>query len=223
LLVACGSEPDALTVGQGPPELPSSDAGGGVDAPVVSLDAQGPPVGPLGTSDGAPPIADAGNGLCALGSAGSVATTQSLNLFGQTVYFEDGGALPAGTYRIAYRDGCMKYGTNQGWACNGAQWLSDGWYVVGATTSDRITPAPCTWATNPLSTTSDGMFASFDDCVDASLAVPPIDFAFDGGPIGVWLSDYPYSDNTPGESGRNPKFSLTLLAKCPVGVTPVLQ
>jgi hypothetical protein len=36
---------------------------------------------------------------CQLGSAGSFATQSSLNLFGQTVYYADGGALPAGHYR----------------------------------------------------------------------------------------------------------------------------
>lgn len=59
---------------------------------------------------------------------------------------------------------------------------------------------------------ADGTFATFDDCVDANTAVPPVDFDFDGGPLGLWLSDYPYDDNTPGVNGRNP--ALVVVVGC---------
>ncbi len=59
-----------------------------------------------------------------------------------------------------------------------------------------------------------GGFATFDECVAANQLVAPIEFAFDGGPIGVWLEDYPYTDNLAGMNGRNPKWDLTLLGDC---------
>jgi hypothetical protein len=37
-----------------------------------------------------------GGGTCDLGAASSIATTATLNLFGDVVYYLDGGALPPG-------------------------------------------------------------------------------------------------------------------------------
>ena len=187
----------------------------GIASPTTEDDASTPSNEPLDggaigfAGDDATTHLDAGGGLCAVGTAGSFAMAGTLNLFGATVYYDDGGALPPGHYRIAYVDGCMQYGQGQNWTCNGARWLNDGWYLVGSTTDDHVLEAPCTWWQSPLST--DGTFATFDDCVDANTAVPPVDFDFDfdGGPLGLWLSDYPYDDNTPGVNGRNPKWQLT--------------
>jgi hypothetical protein len=59
-----------------------------------------------------------------------------------------------------------------------------------------------------------GGFATFDECVAANVPLPPIEFRFDGGPLGVWLEDNPYTDNVAGVGGRNPKWALTLLGNC---------
>jgi hypothetical protein len=165
-----------------------------------------------GGADALPPdgaaLVEAGPDACDLGSVGSFATDTSLDVFGQVVYYADGGALPSGQYRVSYVDGCMMYSSSgQGWTVNAYQGSPDSWWLVGATTADRIVVPPGTvgWQVDA------GAFENFDDCVAASKLAAPVDFQFDGGPIGVWLQDSPYSDNVAGENGRNPKWDLTLL------------
>ena len=153
---------------------------------------------------------DDGAGSCDLGSAASFATQQSLDLFGQIVYFDDGKTLPAGHYRVQYVDGCMKYSSAQDWAVQAYADGSDAFWLVGATSADRILMPPGTVGI----LVGSGGFATFDECVAANLALPPEEFDFAGGPIGVWLSDSLYSDNVAGTDGRNPKWSLTLLGDC---------
>jgi hypothetical protein len=153
---------------------------------------------------------DGADGSCDLGSAASFATQQSLDLFGQIVYFDDGKTLPAGHYRVQYVDGCMKYSSAQDWAVQAYADGSDAFWLVGATSADRILMPPGTVGI----LVGSGGFATFDECVAANLALPPEEFDFAGGPIGVWLSDSLYSDNVAGTDGRNPKWSLTLLGDC---------
>lgn len=157
---------------------------------------------------------------CALGSAGSFATQASLDLFGQTVFFADGGTLPAGNYEIAYVDGCMKYSSAQDWTVNaygedaGTQ---DHWFLVDGPGGQTGT----TYILTPPGTTGylqqNGAYATFTDCVTGNLQLDqPRDFVFDGGQLGLWLGDNPYSDNVAGDNGRNPKWSLTLVGQpCP--------
>jgi hypothetical protein len=42
--------------------------------------------------------------------------------------------------------------------------------------------------------------------------LPPIEFDFEGGPLGIWLADSNYGDNLSGVGGRNPSWKLTLLS-----------
>jgi hypothetical protein len=139
------------------------------------------------------------------------ATSQSGDPFGQIVDFDNGAALPAGHYRVQYVDGCMKYSAAQDWAVQAYADGSDAFWLVGATSADRIMILPGTVGFMVGS----GGFATFDECVAANLALPPVRFDFAGGPLGVWLSDSPYSDNIAGADGRNPKWSLTFLGDCP--------
>src|SRR5258708_6939392 len=100
-------------------------------------------------SDGGPGVGDSSSDAstdppCGFGSAGSFATQASVDLFGQTVFFADGGALPAGHYSIAYVDGCMMYSNaNQGWTVNA--FTGDRWYLVngpggGTGTTEILSP-----------------------------------------------------------------------------------
>ena len=59
-----------------------------------------------------------------------------------------------------------------------------------------------------------GAYADFDSCVAASLLSPPVMFQHPGGVLGVWLQDSPYTDNTAGPDGGNPRWELTLLGNC---------
>jgi hypothetical protein len=147
---------------------------------------------------------------CDIGSAASFATNQTLDIFGRPTYYADGGSLPPGHYRVAYVDGCMKYSAAQDWAVNAYQGDPDSWWLVGATTADRILVPPGTVGF----LVGAGGFATFDDCVAANHEVPPLEFQFDGGPLGVWLQDNPYSDNVAGVNGRNPRWDLALLGDC---------
>jgi hypothetical protein len=166
--------------------------------------------------------ASEGGSACSLGSAASIATAENLNLFGQIVYYEDGGAFPPGRYRATYTDGCMKYDSLQDWTVqpgDGGGYLpidpALGFWFVGRSTSDRIAKAPGTGGL----VVSSGAYSTFDECVAANLAQDaPVEFDFDGGSIGVWLDDNLYSDNQAGDNGRNPAWNLLLLQKCPAGI-----
>lgn len=154
---------------------------------------------------------DAGSNTegCQLGAAGSFATDQQLDLFGDVIYFAQGQELPPGRYRATYEDGCMKYNAIFQWTVNAS--ASDGWWLVGDSSSDRVTVLPGTFP----AVVFDG-YASFAECVAANAALPPKEFEFGGGKLGIWLNDNPYLDNQAGEGGRNPKWSLTLLVdECP--------
>lgn len=142
---------------------------------------------------------------CGLGEASSTATSGELDLFGTPAYFNDGLPLPAGRYRVTYLDGCMMYGSGQGWTVNAYESNQACWYVIGETTSDRIVVPPGTIGYAPGS----GAFASFDDCVAASRAAPPVEFELTAEQrVGIWLLDSPYADNMAGVDGNNPRWRL---------------
>jgi len=146
---------------------------------------------------------DAGAG-CSYGVASSQATTSQLNLFGTPAYFNGGQPLPAGHYVITYVDGCMKYGSGQGWTVNAYADGHDGWWLVGATTGDKYVVLPGTIGYAAGS----GAFDAFEDCVTASKLSAPVMFTHAGGVLGIWLQDSPYSDNSAGENDRNPAWRL---------------
>ena len=105
----------------------------------------------------------------------------------------------------------MKYASDQDWTIHAyAAAEPFGWWFVGDTTADKITPPPGTVGYSVAT----GAYASFEDCVAANRALPPLVFDFGGGTIGVWLQDNPYTDNLAGQEGRNPKWQLTLLEEC---------
>lgn len=205
-LAGCGGGPKFGDDGGGPDATAS-------DATVGDAGADGPTFGDAGLGD-----ADL-DASCGLGSAGSFATQSSLDLFGQTVFFADGGALPAGHYRVTYVDGCMKYSAPQDWSVNAyaEDGGSDHWWLVNGpggqagTTEILMPPGTVGFLVDA------GGYATFTDCVNANLQLDqPRDFDFDGGQLGLWLGDSPYSDNVAGDNGRNPKWSLTLVGQpCP--------
>jgi hypothetical protein len=170
----------------------------------------GAAVGGAPVTSGAGGMAGDGN-TCDLGEVASSGTQDNLDLFGTVIYFGDGATLAAGRYRATYVDGCMKYAGSQDWTIHAyASAEPFGWWFVGETTADKIVAPPGTVGY----ATSNGAFATFDECVTANLALAPLEFDFVGGKLGVWLQDSPYSDNMAGEGGRNPKWQLTLLAPC---------
>lgn len=160
---------------------------------------------------GADGAAGSGDGTCDLGEVASSGTQQNLDLFGTVVYFGEGATLPAGRYRATYVDGCMKYASSQDWTIHAyAGGEPFGWWFVGETSGTKIVPPPGTVGYSA----ANGAFANFEDCVAANLALPPLEFDFAGGQIGVWLQDSPYTDNLAGQDGRNPKWQLSLLGEC---------
>jgi len=200
LLAGCGSS--SSFGGDGGPDASSFDATTTSDA----SDGGGVPFGDSAVVDAS----------CGFGSAGNFATQSSLDLFGQTVFFYDGGALPPGHYQIAYVDGCMKYGAPQDWTVNAyaEDAGNDHWWLVrnASGTQTVLTPP----GTSGYMADA-GAYVTFADCVTANLNLDkPIDFDFDGGPLGLFLADSPYTDNVAGDNGRNPKWALTLVGQpCP--------
>ena len=214
LALACGA---SLVLRCGSSPRFGDDGGTDASSPdVLAQDAT--PDGTIGFGDAGASDATA-EASCGFGSAGSFATQASLDLFGQTVFFADGGALPAGHDQIAYVDGCMKYSNPQDWSVNAydVDAGSDHWWLVNGpgdeagTTEILMPPGTVGFLVDA------GGYATFTDCVNANLqGDKPVDFDFDGGALGLWLADYPYSDNVAGDNGRNPKWSLTLIGQpCP--------
>ena len=153
---------------------------------------------------------------CTIGTATSSASAGNLNLFGTPVYFDNGADIPAGTYMVSYEDGCFKYGSGQGWTVNA--YPKGGcchWWIIGNTTNDRLEAAPGTIGF----AVGSGAFAAFQDCVNASKLSAPVTIQHTGGKLGIWLQDSPYTDNTPGENGNNPKWKLTRVGACVDGGT----
>jgi hypothetical protein len=206
-LAACGTS--TLFDGDGGADAAVTDAGPGDD---------GPTDGTVTFGDGA---SDAGGDVsCGFGSAGSFATQSSLDLFGQTVFFADGGTLPAGHYQIAYVDGCMKYNANQDWTVNAYaedSGVADHWFLVTGPGGEAGTVELLMPPGTVGYLVQNGGYSTFTDCVDANVQLDqPREFDFDGGELGLWLSDSPYTDNVAGDNGRNPKWSLTLIGQpCP--------
>ncbi len=153
---------------------------------------------------------------CTIGTATSSASAGNLNLFGTPVYFDNGADIPAGTYMVSYEDGCFKYGAGQGWTVNA--YPKGGcchWWIIGNTTNDKLEQAPGTIGF----AVGSGAFAAFQDCVNASKLSAPVTIQHTGGKLGIWLQDSPYTDNTPGENGNNPKWKLTRVGACVDGGT----
>jgi hypothetical protein len=205
---ACGGSPTSggFVIGdEDTPGTPVSGENGDGGAPTFAR-------GDGGTFQSDGDVVESDGAVCELGSASSFATMSDLNLFGQIVYYEDGGSLPPGRYRAKYVSGCMKYDYVFSWQVQ-AQAPGPGaagFWFVGDTSDDRIVMPPGSTSSYPV----------FDDCVRANQAVPPEEFQFDGGKIGVWLNDTPYSDNIPGGDGGNPNWQLTLLGVCPPNLAP---
>jgi hypothetical protein len=221
-------QPDASTARSDDAAAAATDGGLGASSDATTmtpLDATAPadavaPMDATAPADAAAPDADAlapvdagaEAATCDFGSAASFATQSSLDLFGQITYFAGGDVLPAGRYRVQYVDGCMKYGPGQDWTVQAYADGSDAFWL-GATTGDKLFLPPAT-AGYSATAGGGGAYVTFDECVAANLALPPSEFDFAGGQLGVWLADSQYSDNMAGTDGRNPKWSLTLLGSC---------
>ena len=130
------------------------------------------------------------------------------DIFGTPAYFSGATSLPAGRYRIAYVDGCMKYDANWAWTVQGAPNFQ--FVLIGASTTNVLGVLPGTVATIAFGVTG---YLNFDDCTAANRALPPLDFDFAGGKLGLWQNDWAPGDNLPG--ARNPTWRLSRLEPCP--------
>ena len=145
--------------------------------------------------------------------------TTPTSILGVPVWFAGGAPLEPGIYRIENQGGCMRYGPAQNWAANA---YADGvvsWWIIGSTISDQLLIPPGTVGFERVSGGADrdvGSFSDFDQCDAANRALPPADFNFRGGKMGLWLKDEIYGDNREGEGGNNPYWTLSVITtSCP--------
>ena len=214
----CGNSGAHGTRGTRDGAIPDDAAAGGTTGAAGRGGAGGGTAGHGGAAGGASGAAGSGArdgggsdaATCSFGAASSQATANDLSLFGTPSDFNDGQPIPAGTYVVTYVDGCIKYGGGQGWTVNAYASGTDAWWLIGATTSDKILVLPGTAGYAPDA----GAYADFDSCVAASLLSAPVMFTHKGGVLGVWLQDSPYSDNTAGENDRNPTWRLDAVGGC---------
>lgn len=150
-----------------------------------------------------------GEAVCNIGESTSLATPETVQLFGAVSYYAEGAVLDAGRYRVTYVDGCMKYSSAQDWAIHAYADGSIAWYL-GSTTGDKAVLLPGTVGILEGA----GGYADFEACVQANLQLEPVEFEFAGGQLGVWVADSNYGDNVPGEANRNPKWRLERLGAC---------
>lgn len=140
----------------------------------------------------------------------NAATDGTLDVFGEVTWFADAGVLPAGDYRLTNLGGCMKYSGPQDWTVHAyASGTYATWWVVDGQLNTVVMPPGTAGFV-----AGSGAFLNFDDCVAANQALPPLDFGFDGGQLGIKLFDQPYSDNVAGPDGGNPSWLLTRLGAC---------
>lgn len=162
---------------------------------------------------------DGGVTACVAHTATSTATATNLSLFGTPVYFADGAPLAAGTWRLTNNGGCMKYGPGQNWTVHAYASGVVSWWLVGASTSAQLAIPPGTVGFERIPGSADrdiGSFADFSQCDAANRALPPRDFTHVGGKLGIWLKDDIYGDNTAGENGKNPSWTISrVTAGCP--------
>jgi hypothetical protein len=121
-------------------------------------------------------------------------------------YFGGGAPLPAGRYRLAYVSGCVKYNGYSNFTVNGQSTFE--YWLVGASASDQLYVAPGTVAPGiPFG------YPVLSDCVSANQALPPLDFDFAGGPLGMYNNDFQPSDNVIDPTGGAPTWRLS--GACP--------
>jgi hypothetical protein len=151
-------------------------------------------------------LADAGEagdpGACNPDATAGITITPDI-LANVPSWFEGGASLPAGRYRIAWVDGCIRYDpTIYFWTVNGA--FNFEYWIIGATTSDLIQVAP------GLSSIAGD--ANYSDCVTASRG-QYVDVDFAGGKLGIYNNDFKPADNTASPTGVNPTWTLQRI--CP--------
>ena len=187
----------------------SADAG---SADAATLDAGSADAGSADATlpDAAPPT-------CDLGTATNAAAVADPNLFALVIHFAGGASLPAGTYRVDYVDGCMKYASTLWWSIHGRGDGSVAWWLVGGAGADRLALLPGTFGLLPGTAGPTGDrdgFENFAECVAANLLVEPLLYTHAGGPLGLVAADIAFADNVSGEDGRNPRWRLTYLGSC---------
>jgi hypothetical protein len=167
-------------------------------------------------------------GYCDLGVVTGDSTGGQLRRF-----FADGGALPAGHYRLTYVGGCMKYGPGQDWTVHAYAPAEGGagpayatWFTAesdGGSSAYYQLALPGTWIYGPGAVTYDASATDtqqFDDCVALNKMMSiPNEFDYDAGEqIGIQLNDAPLGDNTAGIDGGDPTWHLEVYSQtgdCP--------
>jgi hypothetical protein len=200
---ACGSRTGLLAEPPSDAAEPPSDAGVPLPDAHAAADASTQESGPR---DAGPDtaIADAREEDAPPCNLGRVTG----DVFGKTVDFANGATIAPGRYRVRYVDGCMKYSAAQDWSVNayalGDPAGSDHWWFVSAGQQVTSVIPPGTVGFR----VGQGGYATFDECVQANLALPPVELTLSSGPFGLWLEDNPYGDNVAGSNGRSPTWEL---------------
>jgi hypothetical protein len=146
---------------------------------------------------------------------------------GMIQYYAQGAKLPAGRYRVSYVDGCATFGGKPsdglevGWSVNGQNTMPGIWgcYLVDdAGMAFAIPPGTVGSFVGGSEADGGGAYKTYAECVAANCDLPPFDFDYPGGKLGVARDGGGIGsfDDLGGEAegGRSPTFRLTRLDGC---------
>jgi hypothetical protein len=150
----------------------------------------------------------------ASGPAAALPEVLMLDVTGPPKYFGGGAAFPPGRYRVEYVDGCMMWGP----ATGGFGWSVGEGLTVGVLVEECILVGDTSANIVGILPGIEGSgVPKYADCVAASKKLPPLDFDFAGGKLGIFNNDTVQFDDVGGESqgGTSPTWRLSLLSACP--------
>jgi hypothetical protein len=181
----------------------SSGHSGEFDQPNAASTAQVTVTVSAACIDGEPPDAGASS-TCAPDAAMIAPVTVTPDYLDNAVaYFADGGTFVPGHYTVTYVSGCVRYNGYSNLTVNGQPTFE---YLI---VSDADAQAALAVAPGTVALGLPFGYTDLASCETANRALAPVDFDFDGGPLGIYNNDFQPSDNVIDNESGAPTWRLT--------------
>jgi hypothetical protein len=169
-----------------------------------------------------------GKASCHLSNGATLPEEKTADLSGAVQLFAGGATLPSGKYRLSYVGGCNIFDVNGGWNVQGLSHFStiQSCLLVDDNGMSIANPALTISANSvmillPNNVYIGSTYPTYHECVAAYCELPPLEFDFAGGTLGLnclsVLVSFGVVNDLGGQSegGRNPTYRLTRLDPCP--------